>query len=72
MGLAATVILNRNLPEVTNNLYEHLIKFDSDHTDVYVLEAGSDKNNLSKYCTWYADEPEIIKNGFGSNIERRK
>jgi hypothetical protein len=67
MSLAATVILNRNLPQVTNNLYEHLIKFDSDHTDVYVLEAGSDKNNLSKYCTWYADEPEIIKNGLRYN-----
>ena len=58
-----TVILNRNLPEPTDSLYEHLIKYDSNNNDTYVIEAGSDKDKLSKYCSWYADEPEIIKNG---------
>ena len=59
----ATIILNRNLPIVTNKLYEHLIKYDGKYTDVYIVEAGSDKNNLSKYCTWYADSKNIKKNG---------
>jgi hypothetical protein len=63
MKSIATVILNRNLPEVTNKLHEHLIKYDGDETDVYVLEAGSDKDKLSKYCTWYANSDEIIKQG---------
>ena len=63
MKTIATIILNRNLPDPTDKLFEHLIKFDSEETDVYVLEAGSDKNNLSKYCTWHANSDEIIKEG---------
>ena len=59
----ATIILNRNLPEPTDKLYEHLVKYDGEETDVYVLEAGSDKKNLSQYCTWHANTDEIIKEG---------
>ena len=63
MKSIATVILNRNLPDVTDKLYEHLIKYDSEETDLYVLDAGSDKDKLSKYCTWHANSDEIIKQG---------
>lgn len=63
MNNICTIILNRNLPEPTDRLYEHLLKYDSYKNDIYVLEAGSDQNKLSKYCTWYADEPQIIKMG---------
>jgi len=58
-----TIILNRNLPKPTNALYEHLLKYDNSNNDTYVIEAGSDGDKLSKYCTWYANTPEIIKNG---------
>ena len=63
MTKICTIILNRNLPQPTNALYEHLIKYDNDYNETYVLEAGSDKDKLSKYCTWFANEPEIIKDG---------
>ena len=63
MKSIATIILNRNLPEVTDNLYEHLVKYDGTETDIYVLEAGSDKDKLSKYCTWYANRDEIVNQG---------
>ena len=63
MKSVATIILNRNLPDPTDRLYEHLIKYDGDQTDVYVVEAGSAKNNLSQYCTWHANSDEIIKEG---------
>ena len=63
MKSIATIILNRNLPEVTDNLYEHLVKYDGAETDIYVLEAGSDKDKLSKYCTWYANSDEIVNQG---------
>ena len=33
MKLTATIILNRNLPRETNNLVEHLHKFDKDLTN---------------------------------------
>lgn len=67
MKRVATIILNRNLPKITNKLYEHIDKYDQDMTDIFVLEAGSDPDNISKYCTWYADESSILKNGLRYN-----
>ncbi len=63
MKKICTIILNRNLPEPTNKLVEHIKKYDGNYTDIYVLEAGSDFKKVSKYCTWYADEEDVIKNG---------
>ena len=59
----ATIILNRNLPDVTNALYDHLQQYDGDQTDVFVVEAGSDDDRLSKYCSWHADWPEAREQG---------
>ena len=58
MKRVATIVLNRNLPEVTDRLCEHLERNDGDCTDVYVVEAGSDDGRLSKYATWHATWPE--------------
>ena len=63
MKSTATRILNRNLAGPTEKLYEHLEKYDKSDTDIYVLEAGSDKDKLSKYYTWHANSKEIIKHG---------
>ena len=63
MKKAATIILNRNLPEPTDRLVEHLQKYDLEQNDIFVVEAGSDDDKLSKYCTWHADSKEIRKNG---------
>lgn len=57
----AAIILNRNLPIVTDNLYKEIKK--NNKIDIFIVEAGSDKNKLSKYCTWYADWPEAKKMG---------
>ena len=63
MKRTATIILNRNLPQETNALVEHLKKYDGDHTDIFVVEAGSDKDKLSKYCTWHVTTTEVVKHG---------
>ena len=63
MNKTATIILNRNLPVPTNLLVEHLQQFDGGSTDIYVVEAGSDKNNISKYSTWYVDSEEVLRQG---------
>jgi hypothetical protein len=63
MKKTATVILNRNLPKVTDELVENLVKFNNEYTDIFVVEAGSDKENLSKYCSWHVDTPEVLENG---------
>lgn len=59
----ATIILNRNLPDVTNKLYEHLQTYDAHGNDIFVIEAGSEPNNLSSYVTWHADWPEACEQG---------
>ena len=57
----ATIILNRNLPKVTDKLYNTIKKNNS--TDIFVVESGSKKNNLSKNMTWHANWPDAKKNG---------
>lgn len=63
MKSVATIILNRNLPEVTDRLYEHLVKHDGDTTEVFVVEAGSDDDRLSRYTTWHANWTEARMHG---------
>jgi len=63
MKKVATIILNRNLPAVADRLYEHVAKYDGSESDIYVLEAGSDRLNLSSYSTWYVDSEEVLLNG---------
>ena len=63
MKKVATIILNRNLPEVTDKLCEHIKFHDGELTDIYVVEAGSDKDKLSSNTSWYADWPEAMKEG---------
>ncbi len=63
MKRVATIILNRNLAEVTDRLYEHLQTYDGDDTDIYVVEAGSDTDRLSRYATWHANWPEANAHG---------
>lgn len=63
MNKTATIVLNRNLPKETDALVGQLLKFDSQNTDVFVVEAGSDKNNLSKHCTWHVQDDEVLEHG---------
>jgi hypothetical protein len=59
----ATIILNRNLPKVTELLYDHLKNFDGDFTDIFIVEAGSDEFKLSKNSSWYANWDEAMMHG---------
>ncbi|PCJ59281.1 MAG: hypothetical protein COA79_11320 [Planctomycetota bacterium] len=63
MKRIATIILNRNLPKVTDKLYDHLMLYDADLSDIYVVEAGSDIERLSEHVTWHADWPEAKEHG---------
>ena len=58
-----TIILNRNLPKVTDDLFDNIKKFNDEYTDIYVVEAGSDKGRLSKNVSWYADWKEAKEHG---------
>jgi len=63
MNKVAAIVLNRNLPEVTDRLCAHLKTHDGDVTDVFVVEAGSDDDRLSQHTTWHADWPEARAHG---------
>ncbi len=63
MKPVATLVLNRNLPSVTDALCEHLERFDSALTDIFVIEAGSDQRLLSRHTTWHANWPSAINDG---------
>jgi GT2 family glycosyltransferase len=63
MKRVATIILNRNLPTVTEALYDHLEKYDNQDTDLFVVESGSDDDKLSKKATWHADWETARKHG---------
>lgn len=63
MKRVATIILNRNLPAVTDKLAERFLSSEADLTDVFVVESGSQSDNLSQYCTWHANWPDAIEHG---------
>lgn len=63
MKRVATIILNRNLPDVTNALYDHLQHYDAAMTDVFIVEAGSDDERLARHYTWHANWPEARAQG---------
>jgi GT2 family glycosyltransferase len=63
MNKVATIILNRNLPDVTDALRDSLARIDGERTDIYVVEAGSDDGKLSRNCTWHANWPEAREHG---------
>ncbi|MBF0141508.1 MAG: hypothetical protein HQL74_14660 [Magnetococcales bacterium] len=59
----ATIILNRNLPAVTDSLYDSLTRNNGHVTDVFVVEAGSDDDKLSRHCSWHANWEQARKEG---------
>jgi hypothetical protein len=63
MKRVATLILNRNLPRVTEQLYEKLVADNGDVSDFYVVESGSQRDNLCKYQSWWANWDEALETG---------
>ena len=42
----AVIILSRNLPEAVDRLVRGIRCYDLDDTDIYVVEAGTDRDKL--------------------------
>ena len=53
---AATIVLNRNLPDQVDDLCKKFLKNDIQKSDIYVLEAGSDDNRISKFTSWHVKD----------------
>ncbi|RPG55379.1 MAG: hypothetical protein CBD95_006015 [Flavobacteriales bacterium TMED235] len=56
------IILNRNLPKITDRLYKNLAKCNKG-LDIFVVEASDDKKRFSKYVTWEANWSGVKKKG---------
>ena len=63
MPKTATIILNRNLPAVTDALVEQLQRFDTGSNDIYVVESGSSQDRLSQYHTAWANWDDALLRG---------
>ena len=59
----AVLILNRNLPKVTNKLRNQIIRFNKKNVDVFIIDAGSDKKLISSYTNFVANWKSAKKNG---------
>tara|TARA_A100001011_G_scaffold399324_1_gene507446 strand:- start:1751 stop:2578 length:828 start_codon:yes stop_codon:yes gene_type:complete len=65
MKKCCTILLQRNLPDITNKIGDKIIKNSSHLTDFYVVESGSDDDKLSKFKnnTFHANWPEAKRMG---------
>jgi hypothetical protein len=63
MPRVATIILNRNLPDVTDSLVDRFRKHDTGTNDVYVVESGSQQDRLSRHYTSWANWDEALLSG---------
>jgi hypothetical protein len=59
----AVIILSRNLPDGVDRLVREIRRFDLDDTDIYVVEAGTDRELLSEHHTTWANSPEVTQEG---------
>ena len=59
----AAILLNRNLPNITNKLYHSIKKNNKNLIDVFVIDAGSDQKKVSQYTTWRANWKSVKKKG---------
>lgn len=60
----ALIVLNRNLPGPTDALCERFQRQeDPALLDIFVIEAGSDADKLSRFASWHVNSPEVIEHG---------
>jgi hypothetical protein len=59
----AVIILSRNLPEAVDRLVRSIRRYDLDGCDIYVIEAGTDRDKLSQHHTTWANWPEAMREG---------
>lgn len=59
----AIIILSRNLPEQVDRLVREFRRYDTDDTDIYVVEAGTERENLSEHHTTWANWEEAMQEG---------
>lgn len=65
----AAFILNHNLPEYTDTLYESLKPFEKDTYDVFVIDNGSNDVGTSKYTSFKLEQNVYFGGGFNAAMQ---
>lgn len=65
----AAIILNHNLPDYTDMLYESLKPYERDDYDLMVFDNGSPKEGVSKYTSYRSEENGYFGGGFHAAME---
>ena len=56
-------LFKQKFADVTNHLYERFQDYDAKETDIFIVESGSSKKNLSKHYTWWANWEDSLEHG---------
>jgi hypothetical protein len=59
----AIIILSRNLPDAVDRLVGSFRRYDVEESDIYVVEAGTDRDKLSEHHTTWANDDEAMREG---------
>ena len=62
-------ILNHNLPEYTDYLYDNLSPYQSNIYDLIVIDNGSSSEKISKYTTHTLDSNSYMGGGFNAAMQ---
>jgi hypothetical protein len=65
----AAIILNHNLPDYTDLLYESLKPYERDDYDLMVFDNGSTPEGRSKYTTYASETNGYFGGGFNAAME---
>lgn len=69
MGKTAAIILNHNMPDYTDMLYESLKPYERDHYDLFVLDNGSKVEGKSKHTTFQLESNVYFGGGLNASME---
>ena len=69
MGKTAFFILNHNLPDYTDMLYESLKPYERNDYDLFVLDNGSSTEGKSKYSSFELENNVYMGGGFNAGMQ---
>jgi hypothetical protein len=68
----AAIIVNRSRPNLVDSMVRQLRSMGQHLSmDIYVVEMGSDRNELSRHCSLYYDDPDFRGKCYGHNVGLR-
>lgn len=69
MGKTAAIILNHNMPDYTDMLYESLKPYERYDYELFVLDNGSKNEGKSKYTTFQLESNVYFGGGLNASME---